>query len=80
MDSNYRFRARMGTLLSARTLPIYLKLFVFCRMEPFVEGAEASNPSPSGEESANFQSLSIMRSTRATTCSGDPPRGHSTSA
>src|SRR5690349_17385622 len=24
MDSNYRFRARMGTLLSARTLRIYL--------------------------------------------------------
>src|SRR5437868_2459985 len=63
-----------------RTLRIYLKLFAFCRREPFVEGAEGSNPSPSGEESANFQSLSIMRSTRATTCSGDPPRGHSTSA
>src|SRR5215472_8521957 len=34
----YRFRARMGTLLSLRSLSVSLKLFAFCLRDPFAGG------------------------------------------
>ena len=43
MDSNYRFRAKTGTLWSPRPFSISLKLFAFCRRSRSVGGVSTAN-------------------------------------